>query len=553
MRKNLKKNSRVLTCFPSLENFKTLPTNADVSNRRKTLQNAHIGKTKKKFLYILAKEIHQCWKNQDIPVQRCNFIYNKLMRCETPNNDDLFDCLPLKPIWKSKEDNEYYSRQKNKLGGYTTSKMVACNIHSSKKIKQQCEESEDVLSWSESDDEETNSVTNDFSDFPDFNDNGNETGDVAFAEELREMANLSIAQSIAVMKFYKAKIPDCHHIPRAPCKGALSMASRKAAVNISQISIRNAASEFIYFDMKQYQRLFGTKREIICICMGNHLVEFTEIPNKRSETIASVLLKTIGEKQIMKIVSDTEPTITGSKNGVIQIIRRNRPNVIYEPCRLHILDLIIKNEINFYLGQEKSTDPGIPFKFVQDMRNNWSDLRRNYLEIKRIAPISCTDLPADEDRRDDYRYLLNLCKCLRTKRECGHQSDLKIPIQPINISSARWNSKAIYCLMAELFNQKNDANIQALNNFIAYEWAPVWFGVRSETNWSNLRTLSEKSRNILDKFNLKEKMEYQPPTNELAERVFRMAEEKIPRCSNIQNLRDAMIRYVNVTAKLNAC
>ena len=99
--------------------------------------------------------------------------------------------------------------------------------------------------------------------------------------------------------------------------------------------------------------------------------------------------------------------------------------------------------------------------------------------------------------------------------------------------------------------ESNDGSILALNHFIAYQWTSVWFGVRDVTDWGKLTNLGETAKNVLLKHGLINKIENKPPTNEFAERVFRLVNEKISRCNSVQTLRNAVIRYVNNSIQLN--
>lgn len=131
-RRNFRKSSRLVKPVNSLLNLKKLPSNKDVLQRRRTLQNEYIGKPKCTFLTKLAKEIVETWRKQDVPVQSWRVIYNKLQRSRLSEDNGLFDCLPNNPVWKTNEDKIYYLNQKQNLGGYCTSKEVSYNIHPSK-------------------------------------------------------------------------------------------------------------------------------------------------------------------------------------------------------------------------------------------------------------------------------------------------------------------------------------------------------------------------------------------------------------------------------------
>lgn len=105
--------------------------------------------------------------------------------------------------------------------------------------------------------------------------------------------------------------------------------------------------------------------------------------------------------------------------------------------------------------------------------------------------------------------------------------------------------------MAELVMESNDEHLVSLNRFIAYQWVPVWFGVRDVADWVKLGNVSDGADQILLKHGLKNKTERKPPTNKFAERIFRQVNEKISRCSSVLTLRNALLRYVNNTIKHN--
>lgn len=554
-RRNFRKSSRLVKPVNSLLNLKKLPSNKDVLQRRRTLQNEYIGKPKCTFLTKLAKGIVETWRKQDVPVQSWRVIYNKLQRSRLSEDNSLFDCLPNNPVWKTNEDKIYYLNQKQNLGGYCTSKEVSYNIHPSKQSRRydQIPEAAQIHEHENEVEEDYDSDAGDDDSEPNFDPSGSlrTMGDVSFAESLRERANLSISQTIAVMKFYKDQFPDLHTIPTPPARGSLSRASRRVAAQISYDVELNSTNQTLCFDMKQYTNLYGQKREMICVCIGDKLVEFQELRNKKAITIAECLIPIIEKANIDCVVSDTEPTNTGSKNGVIALINKRFPHILYDPCRLHVLDLILKHEMQHLLGKVETTGPQIPYRFVTTLQNEWSEYRKKYVEIERSPVSSFPDLPNNEDRRDDYRLLLELVKAVRTLKETGERRFVRIPRIPTSVSSARWNSKAIYSLMAELVLESNDSSILALNHFIAYQWASVWFGVRDVTDWGKLTNIGEAAKNVLLKHGLINKIEIKPPTNEFAERVFRLVNEKISRCNSVQTLRNAVIRYVNNSIKLN--
>ena len=75
-------------------------------------------------------------------------------------------------------------------------------------------------------------------------------------------------------------------------------------------------------------------------------------------------------------------------------------------------------------------------------------------------------LPNNELRRNDDKFLLKLVKAVKLFRSTSQFSFISnIHNNPTPISNARWNSKAIYFLFAEL-SGNNDENILEVNSFI---------------------------------------------------------------------------------------
>ena len=66
------------------------------------------------------------------------------------------------------------------------------------------------------------------------------------------------------------------------------------------------------------------------------------------------------------VVSDTEATNTGRLNGVVTKLQKEYSNLRYEPCRLHVLDLIIKHEFSLRFV-EKTTSSNLPNQFVKEV------------------------------------------------------------------------------------------------------------------------------------------------------------------------------------------
>ena len=85
-------------------------------------------------------------------------------------------------------------------------------------------------------------------------------------------------------------------------------------------------------------------------------------------------------------------------------------------------------------------------------------------------------------------------------------------------------------------------------------WAPAWFGVREKINWSSLKaypSLCESALAAIERNKL-DGDDVNCFTNELAERVFRMVQEKLSHNKSFSQLEQNVITYFNDdSARLN--
>ena len=83
-----------------------------------------------------------------------------------------------------------------------------------------------------------------------------------------------------------------------------------------------------------------------------------------------------------------------------------------------------------------------------------------------IAIKDIVGLPLNEERRGDYKFLLQLVKALKQYRQTNQKPVIKnFPNSAPSISNARWNSRTNYALFAELCDL-NYQNLFTLNSSI---------------------------------------------------------------------------------------
>lgn len=283
------------------------------------------------------------------------------------------------------------------------------------------------------------------------------------AVAIHEKANLSLSQTIKVLSVIHEIYNDNRFIP--PTRSGLFRACDQRL---------NKPNNFIFnstlrFDGKTYFNLYGYEKiSIIAICFDDNLIGFKEIPDKKANTVFNCIDCLLCENKFRPslAICDTEPTNTGRKNGVIKQLEDKYPFMKYEPCRIHILDLILKHQIQSVLHCQ-STSADLCYYFISPLRSKWSIYKDQYLEKCNVVEVdNFPGLPNNELRRNDYKFLLKLVKAVKFFRSTSQFSFISnIPNNPTPISNARWNSKAIYFLFAEL-SGFNDENILEVNSFI---------------------------------------------------------------------------------------
>lgn len=547
-----KKNKRMKDVVDDLSKIKTLPRNGQVLGRLKSLQQLHNGKHINIVTVMLSKEIRECWQNQDMPVQPYKTINMKIKRLrlkKTINEMELFDVLPLKSKFKSNEEKKYYECQKKGVG-YCSTKEVSYQCHPSRIERKPA----DGLLTNElnlQDDNNDSSVSNEMDNIADVH-LSKESASTELAAKVRQAANLSLSQTIKVFDKLYEELGD--ETFRSPTRGALQKACLK-------LIGRDVQSEYTYtdnilrFDSKTYPYLYGNKRHILVICYDNKLLALREIADKKAQTISNLIVSVLKDKNLIPkyCVCDTEPTNSGRLNGVVALLKKQFSDIVYEPCRLHILDLILKHEMQVYFP-ETSCGPNLPLPFVLELEKKWQYFKVKYNEITNasVPRNYCEDLPSVDQRRRDYRLLLELVLALKYRRESGYNPKINLPNYPPSISQARWNSRAIYCIFAELVLEA-DEKVANTNTFIVDVWAKAWFSVRNFINWQEIleSNICPKSKRAILR-NISNFLDDKPLTNEIAERVFRMVTEKIAHCKSIVRLEEVMISYCNEDSnKLN--
>ncbi|KAG0724778.1 hypothetical protein GWK47_004959 [Chionoecetes opilio] len=208
-----------------------------------------------------------------------------------------------------------------------------------------------------------------------------------------------------------------------------------------------------------------------------------------SQDVYDALEKIIDEydawSSIKMILCDTTTVNTGRSNGVVVIIQRamvgkglEMPQ--YIGCQHHILGRILKHVLDFYVSKT-TTKPSLNYKFIDELLENYKELQSEYKAE--------TEMDVDENPgwRDDFKFLYELCKAFQHCKKHAAFPVIKWRKLP-SLHSARWNSRAIYTLIASFLLPSWRSVLELPACFIAEKWQEAWFSAQKfkETTYDNL-------------------------------------------------------------------
>ena len=250
-------------------------------------------------------------------------------------------------------------------------------------------------------------------------------------------------------------------------------------------------------------------------------------------------------RSIKMIISDTTVVNTGHQSGVVVRLQRQfRQKGLEEPqfigCQHHILDLVLRHVMDSSFAT-KSRSPNINYNFIEDVLAGYEDLQKRY---------SGTEMMATHENpgwRDDFRFLFELCKVYNFFQMKGKWPYIKWRKLP-SLHSARWNSRAIFALIAFFLLPKWRDQLKATCDFITDVWAKAWFSNQHYLDAYNkllaavfklkcpkaLRCFSThwiKERSVLDV----------PRSNMVAERAVKLMEELHSTCKTDKYLNSKFI------------
>ena len=141
--------------------------------------------------------------------------------------------------------------------------------------------------------------------------------------------------------------------------------------------------------------------------------------------------------KIKIVICDTTAVNTGCKNGIVTNLRKFIPTIIYHPCRLHVLDRVLRVYLDsVFITSKKS--PNIDYQFITDLTLYFDTFVTNY------KPNSQKKLVYPNSSRNDYSELSLLCEAYKLRQKGERPIIIFKKSGPL--SNARWNSRAIYLI-----------------------------------------------------------------------------------------------------------
>lgn len=581
-----------------LTSFTRLPQKRHILGRYHMLLDED--KLKATRLQRICQELSDLWGKFSFPTlsqQAINarltkliLLYEKNQR--RPNKDflngmqSIFDITKVDGVWLCREDRALYYKQVESGGkvGYTTHKPAPqSSIHPSKRQRHAPISNERFAntSYMESEsgalDDNVSSETGDSSDESSnmesdsgtLGDNiSSETEDSSDEPEpvtrkkssaTYQATKLVSCQNLSTNKVSKvcASIAEEGVILPTPTqsgvwRGVIRLAEKKKDEIKSLLT--QEKDYCLHFDGK---RLVKQEYQVLCLKSAARDIRLGVVRCKSgsSKDIYDALEKVIDEydawSSIKMIICDTTSVNTGRLNGVVARIQRamtgkglDMPQ--YIGCQHHILDRILKHILDFYVS-EKTTKPSLNYKFVDELLENY-----NYLQSEYKAE---TQIEMDENPgwRDDFKFLYELCQAFQHYKKHASFPFIKWRKLP-SLNSARWNSRAIYALIAYFLLPSWRNMLERPLSFIANSWQEAWFTNQKfkETSYNSLflgvtesgcagalkclKTHWNKEPSVLDI----------PRSNMIAERAVKVMEELSKICKKDKYLHDRFVVTNNI-------
>jgi len=552
-----------------LTNLTRLPQKWHVLGRYHTLLEENKLKSTRK--QRICQELSELWVKFSFPTlsqQSINARLTKMILLHEENQrrpkedfsiglKSIFDITKVDGVWLCREDKELYHTQIESGGkiGYTTHKPAPkSSIHPSKRQRhlpiphEQRTTVYDMESESGSSCEGVSSETEDSCDEEPV---PNQRKKPCATHQATKLVCRNSLSTHKASKVCKSLAEEGVSLPTPTQSGVWRGVIRLAEKKKGEIKslLKEEKDYCLHFDGK---RLAKQEYQVICIKNATRDIRLGVVRCKSgsSKDIYDALEKVLDEydawSSIRMIVCDTTAVNTGRSNGVVSRIQRtmnekglDAPQ--YIGCQHHILDRILKHVLDFYVS-ETTTKPSLNYKFIDEILENYENLQSEY---KADTHMEETENPG---WRDDFKFLYELCKAFQHYKKHNSFPIIKWKKLP-SLHSARWNSRAIYTLIAYflLTSWRNILEIPV--RFIANSWQEAWFTDQKfkETSYKDLHfgitelkcpsalkcleTHWSRTPSVLDI----------PRSNMIAERAVKAMEELSETCKQDKYLSDRFV------------
>lgn len=267
---------------------------------------------------------------------------------------------------------------------------------------------------------------------------------------------------------------------------------------LNKLSVENN-QVVIQFDGKSYsqlgQRHIGREERLIVVCHDvkkNIALGLFAIPSKRGFECASKVTWAIRqhklENRIVGIVSDTENTNTGERNGACALMEDILQRLLLHlMCRHHIYERILEAVFQIIFGL--TTGPRIDTFDV--LKQFWADIKNANYAYHPIEREKLNDSPLLKNFTEDaISILLTHSNQNHFRKDYAELIDLNLKFFGINTgrsfkvpgatSNARWMARAIYALKTYLFrsvlelDQSSIENLERFCLFVALVYTKFW-------------------------------------------------------------------------------
>ena len=197
-----------------------------------------------------------------------------------------------------------------------------------------------------------------------------------------------------------------------------------------------------------------------------------------------------------------------------------------------------------YVLQSATLSPNISYSFVGELTCDYENLKSDF--------GSQTDRPQLNEEtvgwRDDMKFLNHLCHVFNYYERHQIFPSIRFHALP-QISNARWNSRAIFALLAFiLLPQTRTSEFENLWAFIAGPWCRSWFS--DQKDWqSAVDVLKPRLQQYPKALQCFERhwvtsdsvIDGIQRNNQCAERAIQIMEEMFSRCKSAEKLNDRFI------------